>query len=233
MKLLALLIVILITPPSFAGNDGGSGGDAYAKEFEMLARELHKTFKQDESNPALIKWRLKPSLFELVVNTTLLRSADGSEVILDAMEVDAINYKNRRLILINQDRWRQRSLLQRLELTLHEYLGILDIEKGNYIVTNELSDLIVQTYNRIKNSNSNQINLFYGNQKIGSSMNSAIICDQSSPAYADAVELAKNEAITKCSLQNKSCKILSLTAEPIISSLVMGYKYCSVTAIAK
>ena len=233
MKLLVLLMSVLFIQPSFAGNDGGSGGDAYAKEFEMLARELHKTFSSNENNPVLIKWRLKPSLFELAVNTTLLRSSDSSEVVLDSMEVDAINYQNKRLIVINQDRWRQRTLLQKIELTLHEYLGILGIEKGNYIATNELSDLVVQTYNRVKNSSSDQINLFYGNQKPASSVNSSTICDQSLPSYHDAVELAKNEALTKCSLHSKSCKILSLTAEPVISTVFFGYKYCSITAIAK
>ena len=233
MKYLSLLLIVLFTNTSFAGNDGGSGGDTYAKEFEMLGRALADTFKQNENHPVLQKWRLKSSLFELAVNTTLLRSSDGSEVVLDSYEVDAINYENKRLIVINQDRWRQKSLLQKLELTLHEYLGILGIEKGNYIVTNELSDLIVQTYNRVKKSNSNLLNLFYGNQKIVSPVNSSVICDSNSAAYKDAIELAKNEALAKCSLQSKKCDILMVTTEQKISSVMIGYKYCSVTAIAK
>src|SRR3990167_4896319 len=87
MKNLIVVMAILFSQISFAGNDGGSGGDTYAKEFEMLARALHKTFKSHENHPILLKWRLKPSLFELAINTTLLRSADSSDVVLNSYEV--------------------------------------------------------------------------------------------------------------------------------------------------
>lgn len=237
MKYLILFMAIAFAQPAFSqasgGNDGGSGGDTYAKEFEMLGRALYKTFDQHQNHPLFVKWHLKPSLFELAINTTLLRSEDGSTVILDNYEVDGINYQNRRLIVINQDRWKQKTLLQKLELVLHEYLGILGIEKGNYIVTNEFTDFIVETYNRIKASSQKDVNLYYGSQKVISPLNSSAICDESSRTYTDALELAKQEALSKCKLYEKRCSIQSIDVKPVISAEIIGYKYCSITAIAK
>lgn len=233
MKYFILLIAICFSANTYAGNDGGSGGDAYGKEFEMLGRSLLQTFQQNENHPVLRKWNIKPSLFEMVINTTVLRSADRSMVVLDGREVDAIKNPDTRQILINEDRWRARTLLQRIELVLHEYLGILGVERDQYQVTNELSDLVVQTYNRVKNSKAENINLFYGHQKVINSVNSQIICNESSLAFKDALELAKQEALAKCALYNSDCKVRLTEVEAIISPVMIGYKYCSVTVIAK
>jgi hypothetical protein len=233
MKYLILLLLASFIQPCFAGDDPGGGGDTYAKEFEMLGRALHKTFAAHPEHPLLVKWNLKPSLFEMAINTTLLRSADGTEVILDGMEVDAINhYHNQIVIMINQDRWIEKSLLKKLELVLHEYLGILGVEKNNYPVTNEFADLVIETYNRIKNTVAQDVNLYFGKQKVTAPMSSASICDATSTTYKDAVEVASYEAISKCQLYNKKCSIISVEGVAVISSTMIGYKYCSITAIA-
>jgi hypothetical protein len=233
MKSLLLTLLIFTSPFVFAGNDGGHGGDTYGKEFEELGRILHQTMLENSSSPVLAKWNVKPSLFLMAVESTLLRSAEGSEVRLNGYEVDLINNSDTHIILLNRTRWREKNLYDKLQIVLHEYLGIIKIEVDHYYASNDFSDILVKAYNNAKKiPYMTNANVFYGYQEITTSLGTTTICNPQTQVYKDALANAETVAMEKCKLNKLDCRVIERNIEPVISVLTIGYRYCSITVVA-
>lgn len=130
MKLLSCAL-IFFTHQAFAGYETGNGGDAFAIEFEMTARDLaQRLYKNPQDVVDVDK-------FSGAISTSEVHSED--HLFLNGAEVDAINYPAQRKIQLSRTRWNQirdaEGTRTRLTLVLHEYLGIMNIDDTQYRVS--------------------------------------------------------------------------------------------------
>ncbi len=232
MRFLNKIFVLLLTSTiCFAGNEGGNGGDSYGEEFESLGHELIKSMNSPAYQLILEKWKLTPELLEDTIKMVILRSSE--EAALGGFDVDGINYNDGQPMVISRSRWRQNNLLQKLKIVLHEYFGVLKIEINHYTASSEFSDMIRETYIRIKRSNE-ELNLdyYYGYKQVMSPLSAGVICDKTSKEFTDKLVAAQTLAINDCESNNKICVIKNVDIKDVISTKAIGLKYCEITAVA-
>ncbi len=234
--LITIFFLSLILTKGYCGDDGGSGGDVYGKEFELLGREFSKVIKEFDGSAILRKWEVDADLFLAAIEATLLRSDEGENVVLKGKEVDAIKNPEKKSILINRTRWRGMSLLKRMEMVVHEYLGILGKEVNQYAVSNEFSDFIILAYRKIKDHPLLEVDLHYGYRRLETTFHARNkICDPSVPDFQMLLKEAEQEAISRCQLYNEEaeCELRMTETREVISVKLIGYRYCEITIIAK
>lgn len=138
ITLFLLIILSVFSTTAIAGDGVGNGGDSIASEFILTAKDALRILKGKSE----VKKYLDVDKFEIAILNTKISSTDDS-LILNDIEVDAINYPEQKRIKINRSRWldlRSSSrTVSRFNLVMHEYLGIMKIEDNQY----SLSQLIV------------------------------------------------------------------------------------------
>lgn len=219
------------------GNEGGHSGDLYVLEFSTLAQFIADQLTKDIVN-SIGNEKLTIETFQNTVESVKVISADKDRVVLNGAPVDAINFSQQKLILVNRDHWREMNLHQKIKVVLHEYFGILDIEKSKWTKSVKLIDF---TFNLSQQIASDiryadlMINFNYGLVRIHPPLTAAATCDTSSRDYIDAQRLAEAEAKNKC-IVNKlggTCSRIKTTYSSIISTTLIGYRYCEIVSVYK
>lgn len=224
---------------AFAGNEGAHGGDPYGLEFATLGDELSKLLNKYETvHPDLFqKYHFTALRFASSVKSTRLVSGEGSDVILNGNEVDAINTPQLSQILINRTRWRESELSARVKLVLHEYFGILAVEQDRYNASldfKEFTELAIQEIKQKIPSSSFMVNLFYGRCLSVPSLVQTSTCDDDPARLAQAKSCALAQAEGSCRISGRSqCRLVSMSPTPTISTAVIGLRYCEVLVIMK
>lgn len=145
MKLITagwLVIFSLFFTNTYAGDGVGNGGDGLAAEFILTAKDAFRILK---SKPESAQYLNLDKLSMAIANTKVISTKDS--LILNGIEVDAINYPSQQLIKINRARWLDLRHLNRtrtrFNLVVHEYLGIMGIDDHQY----DISESIVKIMN--------------------------------------------------------------------------------------
>ena len=134
-------VVMAIHPAAQAGRGGvghGGGGDAIALEFVSYGKLLADSLVRIESLREAVP-EVEQAKFAEAVASTRVYSRD--QLNLNGMEVDAINYPDSRLILLNRSRWSAYGSYapKQVALVFHEYLGILRLDDSNYRISTRLN----------------------------------------------------------------------------------------------
>ena len=114
-----------------AGNFVGNGGDANAMEFTWLARVVTKRLAINKTLSA--SQRQHVAAIAKAIDETRVASAD--KLVLRGQEVDAINYPDRKLIVLRRGGWEQmkrNTLTVRFGFVLHEFSGVAKFDDGQY-----------------------------------------------------------------------------------------------------
>jgi len=134
MKKLIFLLGTLISLNAFSGGGTvGNGGDAISQEFTFLATELVSYLPYLPANTSFSLEQRKA--YATAVQETKVNTQD--HLTLNGVEVDAINYPDKKVIEVSRSRW---ALLssdpevknKRQAIALHEYLWIAGIDDTNY-----------------------------------------------------------------------------------------------------
>ncbi|HEX4923665.1 MAG TPA: hypothetical protein VFV50_06250, partial [Bdellovibrionales bacterium] len=140
MKSLTIFLLVLAPWLANAGHEHPGGGDALVSQFKKIAKALAEDISDLHYVHGLENEQLQSVQLKLpsaVINTPV-SSTDEALVLPDGREVDAIHYSgpNAR-IRFNRARWRaiEASLESRRLLALHEYLGVIEVEKDHYRVS--------------------------------------------------------------------------------------------------
>lgn len=204
------------------GNEGAHGGDPYALEFVALGKVLVDELRADGIN-------LKK--FSAKLNTVLVYSAEKERVILNGVEVAAINKNN--VILINATRWRQSNLTEKLSLVLHEYLGIMNVERDVYTVSKNIRSQIQGIAARMIATGRSPAQ-YYGMCEASLGLASTDSECEGGAEVQRAANCAQQQAMVRCnSEKNSECRYVGTFVEKKLSKKVLGLITCKVTGIAK
>jgi hypothetical protein len=110
----------------------GNGGNEYIFEVDSIAKDLLTYL--DEHTELQQKVSLKD--FEEILQSTSLFFIDDLPK-LDNRVVDALNWQDGKLILIDRTSWKKKSLEMKYKLIFHEYLGVMGIEINNAFLSNK------------------------------------------------------------------------------------------------
>lgn len=238
MKKFFLVIFSLVSLSSVAtragegGNEGGHGGDPYALEFVSIAKIISQNLPSAEkANPSLFRrWGLTSQKFREAIRVT--RVVSKTKLFLRGQEVDAIN--NMSVIFVSRARWREASILQRVRLVFHEYLGIIGTERDHYDASVEFAPLLRAITKSVEGSKAVESNLFYGNISFIPALGQIKICSPTSAAYKEALAAARIQSKNRCLMSGKAeCQLVSESAEEIISTETVGLRYCDITVISR
>lgn len=143
-----LFLLTLLPTAATAGWEHGNAGDSYAAEFVMTAKDLLLRLKMVPS-PELKEVDLD-RLAGVIQNTTV--RTEETVIFEDQREVEAINYPDKKLIVLSRSMWRSRRLesetLHRYTFVLHEYLGIMRVDDTQYRISGPLVALLdLKNYN--------------------------------------------------------------------------------------
>jgi hypothetical protein len=231
-----LLLSLSLTSFALAGNEGGHGGDPYAYEFQMLGKALAKKLTSYEKNhsPILARWKLEANEFDATVDRVRVISKEPADMILNGEEVDGINFPDQNLIKVNRARWREANLQERLTLSLHEYLGIIGIERDQYLASNDLLGMITEILTKKDVSSFLIVQLFYGQCSVSPSLSEDSFCEPGSASFERANACALRKANDRCSAAGRaSCLPFETKVETKLSKNMIGLKTCDVLTILK
>lgn len=128
------MVLAVYCLPVFA-NEKGNGGDSYAIDFMECATIAVKILKKSSSD-LVDPHRLAEAIDQVTVEST------EEALILDGARKDAINYPLQKRIIINRSAWSSLpTKLDKIQLALHEYLGILGIDDSVYQVSRRVMKL--------------------------------------------------------------------------------------------
>lgn len=144
MKKLFVFLAVMVTGlgARAGGWEGGNAGDAYAAEFVFSGRDVLQRLEllAAAGMPAMSTDKLRE-----VMQTTTVVTED--KVTVGGLERDAANDPAHKMIHLNRRRWVQYrqsdETKARLQLVLHEYLGIVGVEDGKY----QVSGPVIETLN--------------------------------------------------------------------------------------
>lgn len=245
MKFLFLLISLI---PAHViagqGNEIGHGGDPYAYEFSSIGREIANE---------LVK--RSPAIFVVVNASDFLKTVEEVLIVSDEAEtvklmrkrvvngiqieelvpVDAINYPSLKKILLNRKHWREATFSQKLLLVLHEYLGILGVERDNYNTSYEMSSILEAVFTSVMKNPAPALNYFgycIAPQPLGIQTK---ICERQYAHVYEAEVRAAEQALQKCTSEHpgSKCEIISTELVPKTSQTALGYRYCEITVVAR
>lgn len=127
---------------AYAGPIVGNGGDGIALEFNEITGKIPKLLVQWPQRPTEIKLQeINAVIDQLSVDT-------ASELFLDGIPKDAINYPNEKRITVHRGRWKDLNLKSKYALVLHELLGLSRINDANY----NLSKFFLSYLNSLDNA---------------------------------------------------------------------------------
>ncbi len=132
--LLLLSILVLGSLNTFAGISdlGGAdsgGGDPYAAEFIAQGVRAADLISKAQNFPA------SAEQFLSTVKTTKVEFVDHDLISPEGLNVKALNWPSKKLIQVNQNAWWALDLAgptAKLQLAIHEYLGIMRIDDSKY-----------------------------------------------------------------------------------------------------
>lgn len=218
------------------GNEGGHGGDTYVIEFATLGKLISAGFNSF-SDETLKQNYFTKEAFEMVVKTVKIASHSKEEMLLEGEEVDAINFPDKDLIKINRDRWRELSLEGRIKLVMHEYFGILGVERDHYKVSlNFLSftQMLAKEIASTPDYKNLSVNLFYGQCNLFPPFTSSQICNSQSQELIKAQACSTQKALAKCTIAEKTnCSIVETIVNPVLSTRHIGLRYCEILTIVR
>lgn len=110
----------------------GNGGNDYIFEVDSIAKDL-LTYLE---NSRELQRKISLKEFEETLQTTSLFFIDNLPK-LDERVVDALNWQNGKLILIDRTSWKRKSLEMKYKLIFHEYLGVMGLEINNAFLSNQ------------------------------------------------------------------------------------------------
>lgn len=233
------LLLALAVSPAHAGNEGPHGGDMYAREFTALAAIVAKDFRLTPP-PAMTKWSLTADQFDGAIKSTWVVSAPETDVAINGNEVDATNAHETNqgfpyTIRISRERWREADLLAKLKLVVHEYFGVLNIERDSYPASLDFAGELARVAERIRKSPEAatlMVNLFYGHSTYIPRMGSVDVCDYNAPDFIAAVNSSRTQAQNKCAIAGgKSCAVVDEQIKSIVSSTMIGFRYCDIEIV--
>ncbi len=236
---LIFALLFVFTSAFSAGNEGGHGGDPYALEFATIGDELSKLLRAYEPGHAglFANYHFTAAQFAKAVVETRIVSNEGNSVLLRGNEVDAINTPEKLEVLINRTRWRESDLSARVKLVLHEYFGIIGVERDRYdasIAFKEFTALATQEIGLKSPTSTFMVNLFYGRCISVPSLVQASTCEDDPAKLAQAESCARAQAEGSCRLSGKSqCIVMSTSQTATISTTVVGLRYCEVLVIMR
>ena len=140
-RFFSFLTVCFLATSAWAGPRViGNGGDFYALQFASYADRIvtYLQINQDDIP------EVSADTMEKIVAETKIESTT-KKLILDGYEKAAINYPDKKLIVINQDQWSASSDRERSALVLHEYLGLMGIEDAKYAVSKRVLNKFEET----------------------------------------------------------------------------------------
>lgn len=211
------------------GNEGAHGGDPYALEFVALGEIILNSLREGSLEQREITLDLQK--FEDKLQTTLVYSAESEKVILNGVEVSAINRED--YILLNATRWRTMLLAEKMRLVMHEYLGILNVERDVYRVS---EDFYMQLNTLAKNliDAGNSPGQYYGVCQAGLGLlETEMTCDKSSSMVKKLNACAEHQALLRCKAElGNGCRRVGHFLEQKINPL-SGMASCQVISIAK
>jgi hypothetical protein len=224
-----------------AGNEAGYGGDSYGEEFVSLADEIIKELSNPQYSTLLKENRVSLSELRGRLNV-IARSDEGEDVKLltqingrvEEEEVDAINFPESNRVKLNRTRWRGKSLYAKLKLTLHEFFGLLSIERDHWAVSMRFKEVLSDLSRRLLNQASGPVR-YHGRVAVGPPMNvMGDVCSETQPHVIEAVTQAKVQAIGFCQTeQNRVCSIKLTEIEAVWDKKTPGYIYCEVRTVAR
>jgi hypothetical protein len=247
-KSLFALAICLVLSTSFAqrahaGNEGPHGGDTYALEFTAIGIELADQLSalEQKDNHLFKQWNFTADEFRQVVQGSKeikpVRVVSQERVYLVNQEVEAINDSSKLLITVSRSAWRESQLHERVRLVLHEYFGILGVERDRYDASLDFSNLALSVTRAISQKagkDGYMANLFYGYAQSYPALSESQTCAQSSKRIQDAIATAAAQAQSRCEMsQNSSCKVIGTTLSEIVSTRIIGMKYCEVLVLMK
>lgn len=159
-----LILFLLSTTSAISAAEGRRGGGSFQPLMESQSLLKINKFYVEKNEEKLIRGaealrlleeglsRLKDrqitrvkgftlQKFEETKNDLLILFTQDDLKILDQV-VDAINYPDRKIILINIKAWDKADKGSKLHLLVHEILGVMEIEDANYAVSTEVMSYI-------------------------------------------------------------------------------------------
>lgn len=228
--LITLFFPLFVNAGEARGNEGAHGGDSYSQEFINLGLALAQTLRAVE--PARMNiYHFNAISFKTAVDTVFVTSEEHALVKLKNIERDAINYPAENKILLNRTRWREATLQQKLRLVMHEYFGILNVERDHYNVSYEFQDIVVATQNSIAENATSTVNIFYGRCVKAPPLNQ--LGDPCAQVLLELSECATLQSVSRCKTlsPNSACEAITVETERKMSP--NGFLFCEATTISK
>lgn len=118
------------------GNEGSGGGSGYAADFTNIGYRAVKVIDSVPGFPAT------SAAFNATVMSTRVEFVDHTLLDPNGFEVDALNFPQRKLIKVNIKRWDGLFSypVEKYQLVVHEYLGIMQIDDSEYRQTYKILD---------------------------------------------------------------------------------------------
>lgn len=240
-RFIIVFSVLIFSLASLAGNEGGHGGDpVYAFEFQTIGKIIGEELAKLPTN-SLLQYKFTATEFIESVRSVLVVPAPKEDCYKDGTEFPALNFVNEPPMLskikVNKNRWREFSLFEKIKLVMHEYFGIIGVERDNYNVSTNFVEFIKAVEKRIKLDPSLQdleINIFYGR------------CDEVIPVYGfgcdvgqdwviRAEKCAKDRAESVCRIkgQKDNCQLIRTTYVQILNKEYLGLRHCEVETLMR
>ena len=206
------------------GNDGPHGGDSYGSEFSIIGYEI--ALSLSELNQSIVN----TEKFMKAIESVIVYSDESSRVTLNSQIVDALNFPNDNIILVNRDRWRVMNLTQKIRLVFHEYLGIINSERDVYKSSVKFNQFFLSETKRLQEL---RIQNYYGYSRASQPLSYiGSICDENSLRVKRSITEASKQARARCRFDDISnCENIVIELEEVLSS--NGIRRCLVTSIVK
>ena len=198
MKLLFILILSVLCMNSFAGNEGPNGGDPIAFEFVSLGNVIVNELERSDYRTLLQELQIDLNeLRDKVLSGSRVYSED-KVFLADGTEVGAINYVRRSRIVIGSDRWKSYNAIQKLNLVLHEYLSLMEIELNIYEVSLEFIDVFRSVKTKLIETRSDVLHYYSGQVVARPLFEHNQGCDDNSSFLDSAKRATRQRAINIC-----------------------------------
>jgi len=121
-----MLVSLFIGSTSWATKVIGNGGDTYALEFTLIAKDIQNHLEIMASSREINLLSLNEAIKSTKVEST------ENKLFLNNIPKDAINYPTEKRIIFNRTAWVNSKESFKPSLVLHEYLGIMGINDSSY-----------------------------------------------------------------------------------------------------